>query len=152
MQRDDSGRQVPERREIAAAQRQVGEGLRGDDVPGHAALRFEQQTLRHDVDHLADLPDLQDDVQSRQLSDAKRHRPALGPEARERRLDDVVSRDQIADLERAIGSADDCLDDPGRDPRHGDLRSRDDGRTRIGDRPQDSGVNRLRAHGGRAER
>ncbi len=61
--RHDAGGQVPEAREVPAAQRQVDDGLGGHDVAGDAALRLEQQTLRDDINHFANLADLEGNVQ-----------------------------------------------------------------------------------------
>jgi hypothetical protein len=68
---DDASRQVAEGREVAAAQWQVDQRFRGHDVSGHAALRFEEQALRDDIDDLADLPDLEDEIQARELPHAQ---------------------------------------------------------------------------------
>ena len=118
--RDHAGRQVSESSEVAAAQRQVDERLRGDHVSCHAALRLQQQTFRHDINHFADLANLESEVQPRHLSQTQLDRPAFGTEARQLGLNDVRSRHQVANLEGAVGTAHDGLEHSGRRIRDGD--------------------------------
>ena len=141
---DDAGGEVAERREVPSAQGQVHEGLGADDVAGDTALCLEEQPLRFDVDHFADGPDLQREVQPRHLSDAQRDVGALGPEPGQGALDNVVAGGEIADLERAVGTAHDGVDDARRVIGDGDVGARDQRAAAIHDGPEDSGVDRLR--------